>query len=274
MIREEILKNIQKHAVPPPPVVWGKIAAQLDELDLNASSDAKIVAITNQPADRADTVIPKGSKSSQRFINRFNFKVQVAAALLLLAGTAIIWYQVYQKRETSSMVAAAATDSSIVGGTTMYPPSAAPIAASNERSVRNQNPALTVRSSSEKSRLRPAKVSLAVLQKTNFLRTPTTHSLEKLLADEALEADNIRINENYFYMTSKDGLQLRVSKKIAPAILEDWGIEANTSTNTHLELLVLTNKIAAWKSKLEGSTFIPAASNLMDLLYFIDSQED
>ncbi|MGV3768367.1 MAG: hypothetical protein ACO1NW_19725 [Chitinophagaceae bacterium] len=238
MIREETRKKIFDYEAPPPPGAWAHIAASIGE-------------------KRAPQTV------------KIPVWVKYAASILLLSAAALIWWRVAEKSPETSIAS---------GNTTTVPENSGvtiPVPAPEAHENRSNNlPAAgthtyaqqAVSENNNTHTPSPAYVShTASFRSASYGPGQIAGTLEKRLYRE--DGTDL-VNENYIYLTTSDGNQVRVSRKIAMAVLADMGITAGETSS--FETLQLSRKIRSWKAQLAESSFIPSASNMMDLLSLME----
>lgn len=239
MIREETRKKIFDYEAPPPPGAWANIAASLGE-----KTPPKTVKIP--------------------------VWVKYAASVLILATTALLWWATSENAAETSVASnnnstipdnsgvtipapAMEDETPYTSGSPSFRRSNIYTQPSNDRAVAEHTPA-------------PVYVAqTANLRSGDFGPGQMAQTLEKRLYRE--DGTDL-VNENYIYLTTSDGNQVRVSRKIAAAVLADMGITESGASS--FETNQLAQKIRSWKAQLAESSFIPSASNMMDLLSLME----
>lgn len=236
MIREETRKKIFDYEAPPPPGAWENIIVSISE-----KTPARTVKIP--------------------------VWVKYAASVLILATTALLWWNTAENSEDTAI--ASNSNSSIPenSGVTITVPAIEEETSYNSTSRRSNVYAQVSNVQTPRAHTpSPVYVShTANFRSGDFGPGQIAQTLEKRLSRQ--DGTDL-VNENYIYLTTSDGNQVRVSRKIAAAVLADMGITEGEASS--FETMQLAQKIRSWKTQLAESAFIPSASNMMDLLSLME----
>lgn len=239
MIREETRKKIFDYEAPPPPGAWANISAALGE-----KTPSKTVKIP--------------------------VWVKYAASIVILAAAALAWWRSAENSAETSIASGTTITIPENSGVTIPAPATeeeattAAVTHSARRSYTFSNGAAD--QTPPEHTPSPVYVShTANFRSGGFGPGQIAQTLEKRLYRE--DGTDL-VNENYIYLTTSDGNQVRVSRKIAAAVLADMGITESGASS--FETIQLSQKIRSWKAQLAESSFIPSASNMMDLLSLME----
>lgn len=238
-MHDETKLKIHQFEASPPPAAWQHIEAALAE------------------SPRRSAAVPMW--------------VRIAASVILIAGAAIFWYQ--QSPAPKNKITAN-TDPQAGSGVIITPgPQTATPPASTTTGIADEAP--------DARDLVSAHLAHNGTPRASDVNDPTsltsnyTYGIMNLAPSlQRTNTCNVPLNNNYFYLTSGSGNQVRISRKLAAAMRDELNLPELSSSLSINEIQQLSARISSWRNRIAHSAFIPSAENFLDLIALMDMMDE